>query len=96
VTSPYSPVGWLRSIPGVRSVEEMGAQVLVVRYRGSAGQLSSALNARGWQTSSASGVLTITGYAPPAPQPAPQPVPQPAPAQPAEPITPVPANSQER
>lgn len=89
VTSPYSPVGWLRSIPGVRRVEEIGAQVLVVRYRGSAGQLASALNARGWQTNSASGVLTITGYAPPpAPQPAPAPTPQPA--QPPEPITPVP------
>jgi len=84
VTSPYSPVGWLRSIPGVRSVQEIGAQVLVVRYRGSAGQLSNALNVRGWQTSSASGVLTITGYAPPAPQPAPA-APQPTPAQPAAP-----------
>jgi hypothetical protein len=93
VTSPYSPVGWLRSIPGVRSVEEIGAQVLVVRYRGSAGQLANALNVRGWQTSSASGVLTITGYAPPAPQPAPPP--QPAQPQPApEPITPVPTNNQ--
>lgn len=99
VTSPYSPVGWLRSIPGVRSVQEIGAQVLVVRFRGSAGQLAGALNARGWQTSSASGVFTITGYAPPAPQPAapaqPQPA-QPAPPQtprPApEPITPVPNN----
>jgi hypothetical protein len=100
VTSPYSPVGWLRSIPGVRSVQEIGAQVLVVRYRGSAGQLAGALNARGWQTSSASGVFTITGYAPPAPQPVPQPAqpaqpqsPQPPPPRPApEPITPVPGN----
>jgi hypothetical protein len=91
VTSPYSPVGWLRSIPGVRSVEEIGAQVLVVRYRGSAGALANALNARGWQTSSASGVLTITGYTPPPVQP----VPQPAPAQPApEPLTPVQTNTQ--
>ena len=91
VTSPFSPVGWLRSIPGVRSVEEIGAQVLVVRYRGSAGQLSSALNTRGWQTSNAGGVLTITGYAPPAPQAPPQPVqPQPAP----EPLTPVQTNTQ--
>lgn len=100
VTSPYSPVGWLRSIPGVRSVQEIGAQVLVVRYRGSPGQLAAALNARGWQTSSASGVFTITGYAPPAapaPQQPAQPA-QPAPAQPQpqrpapEPITPVPNN----
>jgi hypothetical protein len=100
VTSPYSPVGWLRSIPGVRSVQEIGAQVLVVRYRGSAGQLAGALNARGWQTSSASGVFTITGYAPPPAQPAPQPqpaqpavpqAPQPQPQRPApEPLTPVP------
>lgn len=96
VTSPYSPVGWLRSIPGVASVQEIGAQVLVVRYRGSPGQLAAALNARGWQTSSASGVFTITGYAPPPAQPA-QPA---APAQPQqppprplpEPITPVPTN----
>jgi hypothetical protein len=99
VTSPYSPVGWLRSIPGVRSVQEIGTQVLVVRYRGSAGQLAAALNARGWQTSSASGVFTITGYAPPA-APTPLPV-QPAPAQPQpprpapEPLVPVPTtNSQ--
>lgn len=89
VTSPYSPVGWLRSIPGVGSVQEIGAQVLVVRYRGSASQLANALNVRGWQTSTASGVLTITGYAPPAPQPAPQPT-QPA----SEPLTPVTTNSQ--
>ncbi len=95
VTSPYSPVGWLRSIPGVRSVEEIGAQVLVVRFRGSAGQLSAALNARGWQTSTAGGVLTITGYAPPAaPQPAPT-TPPATPPQPApEPLTPVQTNSQ--
>ncbi|NJC05937.1 hypothetical protein GGQ97_001730 [Sphingomonas kaistensis] len=101
VTSPYSPVGWLRSIPGVRSVQEIGAQVLVVRYRGSPAQLAAALNARGWQTSSASGVFTITGYAPPPPQPAPpqpqpqpaQPQPQPQPQRPApEPITPVATN----
>lgn len=99
VTSPYSPVGWLRSIPGVASVQEIGAQVLVVRYRGSPGQLAAALNARGWQTSSASGVFTITGYAPPPAQPAqpPQPSapaqPQQAPPRPApEPITPVPTN----
>jgi hypothetical protein len=98
VTSPYSPVGWLRSIPGVRSVQEIGTQVLVVRYRGSAGQLAGALNARGWQTSSASGVFTITGYAPPAaPTPPPvqpgpsQPQPQPQPQRPApEPLVPVP------
>ena len=90
VTSPYSPVGWLRSIPGVASVQEIGSQVLVVRYRGSQGQLAAALNARGWQTSSASGVFTITGYAPPA-----QSQPAPAPQQPApEPVTPVQTNSQ--
>ncbi|GAA4014657.1 hypothetical protein GCM10022280_11470 [Sphingomonas swuensis] len=80
VTSPYSPVGWLRSIPGVRSVQEIGAQVLVVRYSGSPGQLAGALNARGWQTNSASGVLTITGYAPPASAATPAPVPAPPPA----------------
>ena len=103
VTSPYSPVGWLRSIPGVRNVAEIGAAVLVVRYRGSPGQLAGALNARGWQTNSASGVLTITGYAPPAaptqppvqsqPQPQPQP-PRPAPRSAPEPLTPVVTNSQ--
>lgn len=96
VTSPYSPVGWLRSIPGVASVQEIGAQVLVVRYRGSAAQLAAALNARGWQTSSASGVFTITGYAPPPAQPA-QPAaprPQPEPGRPPEPLTPVQTNSQ--
>lgn len=95
VTSPYSPVGWLRSIPGVGSVQEIGAQVLVVRYRGSAGQLAGALNARGWQTSTASGVLTITGYAPPAaPQPAPTPTPTTPPQPQPEPVTPVQTNSQ--
>lgn len=95
VTSPYSPVGWLRSIPGVRNLQEIGSQVLVVRYRGSPGQLANALNVRGWQTSNASGVFTITGYAPPAPQPPQQPQPQqlppsqqPAPA----PTTPAPTN----
>lgn len=92
VTSPYSPVGWLRSIPGVRSVQEIGAQVLVVRFRGSAAQLAAALNVRGWQTSSAGGVFTITGYAPPAPQPQPAPPQQPQapePQRPApEPLTP--------
>lgn len=95
VTSPYSPVGWLRSIPGVASVQEIGSQVLVVRYRGSPSQLASALNARGWQTSSATGVFTITGYAPPPQQPATPPPaqpPQPAP----EPLTPVNTNSQGR
>jgi hypothetical protein len=75
----------------VRSVEEIGAQVLVVRYRGSPGALANALNARGWQTSSPGGVLTITGYAPPAAQPAPQPAPTP-PA--TEPLTPVQTNTQ--
>ncbi|WP_338504753.1 heavy-metal-associated domain-containing protein [Sphingomonas kaistensis] len=98
VSSPYSPVGWLRSIPGVGSVQEIGAQVLVVRFRGSPGQLAAALNARGWQTSSASGVFTITGYAPPPAAPAPQPAQPAQPAQPQpqrpapEPITPVPTN----
>lgn len=98
VTSPYSPVGWLRSIPGVRSVQEIGAQVLVVRYRGSPGQLAAALNARGWQTSSASGVFTITGYAPPQPAaPQPQPAqPQPPPQQRSapEPLVPAQTNRQ--
>ena len=99
VTSPYSPVGWLRSIPGVGSVQEIGTQVLVVRFRGSPAQLAAALNARGWQTSTASGVFTITGYAPPpvAPVPQPQPAqpaaPQPQPQRPTpEPLTPVPTN----
>jgi hypothetical protein len=88
VTSPYSPVGWLRSIPGVASVQEIGTQVLVVRFRGSAGQLAAALNARGWQTSSASGVFTITGYAPPAAAPVPPAQPQQtAPQQPQQPAT---------
>ncbi len=98
VTSPYSPVGWLRSIPGVDSVTEIGAAVLVVRFSGSPGQLAGALNTRGWQTSTASGVLTITGYAPPAVAPAPAPAPAPPTPQPPrpapEPITPVVTNSQ--
>jgi hypothetical protein len=70
--------------------------------------LAAALNARGWQTSTASGVFTITGYAPPA-APAPQPTqaPQPGTPQPpaqrpgaqpqrpaAEPPTPILTNSQ--
>jgi hypothetical protein len=101
VTSPYSPVGWLRSIPGVASVQEIGKAVLVVRYKGSPGQLAAALNARGWQTSSASGVFTITGYAPPAqPQPAAPaspPAAQAAPPKPSgEPLVPVTSNSQGR
>ncbi|GAA4043092.1 hypothetical protein GCM10022281_25360 [Sphingomonas rosea] len=105
VTSPYSPVGWLRSIPGVASVQEIGAQVLVVRFNGSPGQLAGALNARGWQTSNASGVFTITGYAPPKPAaPAPAPAPAapapagtPPPARPApEPLVPVNTNTQGR
>ncbi|WP_300974222.1 heavy-metal-associated domain-containing protein [Sphingomonas sp. LHG3406-1] len=96
VTSPYSPVGWLRSIPGVASVQEIGSQVLVVRYRGSAGQLAGALNARGWQTSNASGVFTITGYAPPRPAAPPaQPAPAPQPA-PAEPLVPTATNREEQ
>ncbi len=84
VTSPYSPVGWLRSIPGVISVQEFGSAVLAVTYRGEQSQLAAALAARGWQTDvAAGGVFRITGYraapaAPPA-QPAPA---QPAPAQP--------------
>ncbi len=85
VTSPYSPVGWLRSIPGVISVQEIGSAVLVVNYRGSPGQLQAALAARGWQSDTATGVFRITGYAPPA-QPQPQPPsPQPQPAAPAQP-----------
>ena len=93
VSSPYSPVGWLRSIPGVSSVQEIGSAVLVVNYRGSPGQLRAALSARGWQSDLASGGdFRITGYAPPAapqPQPAPQPAPTPAPApQPAAPSQP--------
>lgn len=80
VASPYSPVGWLRSIPGVSSVQEIGSAVLVVTYRGTSGQLQSALAARGWQSDTSTGVFRITGYAPPA---APQL--QPAPVQPAEP-----------
>jgi hypothetical protein len=100
VTSPYSPVGWLRSIPGVASVQEIGSQVLVVRYKGSTGQLAGALNARGWQTNSASGVFTITGYAPPAApqpaQPAPAATPPPANRPAPEPLTPVNTNTQGR
>ena len=83
VTSPYSPVGWLRSIPGVSSVQEIGSAVLVVNYRGTQDQLRGALAARGWQSDTATGVFRITGYAPPAapqpppPPPAPEPAPQP-------------------
>jgi hypothetical protein len=90
VTSPYSPVGWLRSIPGVSGVQEFGSAVLAVTYRGSQAQLAAALAARGWQTDvAAGGVFRIIGYrAPAAPQPTlpaqpaptpPQPQPQPAP-----------------
>ena len=95
VTSPYSPVGWLRSIPGVLEVREFGNAILSVRYRGSPAQLSAALNARGWRTDTSGTVFRITGYGPtqqpaaPTPQPqAPQPQPpqQPAP-QPALPAT---------
>jgi hypothetical protein len=82
VTSPYSPVGWLRSIPGVTGVQEFGRAVLAVTYRGTQGQLAAALNARGWTTDVAEGgVFRITGYRA-APAPAPTPAPQPAPAQP--------------
>lgn len=79
VTSPYSPVGWLRSIPGVLEVREFGNAVLSVRYRGTPGQLAAALAARGWQSDTSTGVFRITGYAPPQ-QPQPQPQPQPPPA----------------
>jgi hypothetical protein len=79
VTSPYSPVGWLRSIPGVTSVQEIGSTVLVVNYRGTPGQLQAALAARGWQSDTATGVFRITGYAPPRPQPAPPPPAAPTP-----------------
>ncbi|WP_294172805.1 heavy-metal-associated domain-containing protein [uncultured Sphingomonas sp.] len=85
VTSPYSPVGWLRSIPGVTGVREIGSTVLVVNYRGTPGQLQAALAARGWQSDTATGVFRITGYAPPRPQPAPPP---PAPTPPAPQPTP--------
>jgi len=84
VTSPYSPVGWLRSIPGVLEVREFGSAIISVRYRGSPAQLSAALAARGWRSDTSTGVFRITGYAPaqpaspaPAPQPAPTPAPQP-------------------
>ena len=81
VTSPYSPVGWLRSIPGVISVQEIGSTVLVVNYRGTQAELQQALAVRGWQSDTITGVFRITGYAPPA-QPVVQPTPQPAPTQP--------------
>ncbi|WP_205480655.1 heavy-metal-associated domain-containing protein [Sphingomonas arenae] len=77
VASPYSPVGWLRSIPGVSSVQEIGSAVLVVTYQGTPGQLQSALAARGWQSDTSTGVFRITGYSAPAqPQPAPPAEPQ--------------------
>ena len=77
VASPYSPVGWLRSIPGVSSVQEIGSAVLVVTYQGTAGQLQSALSDRGWQSDTSTGVFRITGYAAPAqPQPTPAAEPQ--------------------
>lgn len=63
VTSPYSPVGWVRSIPGVTNVQEFGAKILAVTYKGSQAQLAAALNQRGWTTDTASdGVFRITGY----------------------------------
>ena len=68
VTSPYSPVGWLRSIPGVTSVQEYGSAVLVVLFRGSQAELAAALRARGWQNDVAGGVFRITGYAAQAPK----------------------------
>ena len=71
VTSPYSPVGWLRSIPGVTSVQEYGSAVLVVLFRGSQAELAAALRARGWQNDVAGGVFRITGYAAQAPNPPP-------------------------
>jgi len=87
VTSSYSPVGWLRSIPGVLEVREFGNAILSVRYRGSPAQLAAALNARGWRTDTSGTVFRITGYAPPQqPTPAPPP-PPPAEPQPAQPAT---------
>jgi len=81
VASPYSPVGWLRSIPGVSSVQEIGSAVLVVTYRGTQGQLQAALASRGWQSDTSTGVFRITGYSAPAQQ-APQPQPSQQPAEP--------------
>ncbi|WP_114228824.1 MULTISPECIES: heavy-metal-associated domain-containing protein [Sphingomonas] len=84
VTSPYSPVGWLRSIPGVTNVQEFGAKILAVTYKGTQAQLAAALNSRGWQTDTAAdGVFRITGYraAPVAPRPG-APAPPPANAAP--------------
>ena len=95
VTSPYSPVGWLRSIPGVTNVQEFGAKILAVTYRGSQGQLAAALNQRGWQTDTAAdGVFRITGYraapsAPPPSAPAP-PAAAPPPTQPGNNVQPAP------
>ena len=83
VTSPYSPVGWLRSIPGVLEIREFGNAVLSVRYRGTPQQLGAALAARGWQNDFASGLLRITGYRAQQPQPAPTPPPAPPPPAPA-------------
>jgi hypothetical protein len=80
VTSPYSPVGWLRSIPGVLEIREFGNAVLSVRYRGTPQQLGAALSTRGWQNDFSSGLLRITGYRA---QPQPQPAPTPPPAAPA-------------
>ena len=87
VTSPYSPVGWLRSIPGVLEVREFGNAILSVRFRGSPGQLAAALNARGWRTDTSGTVFKITGYAPPQQQQQPTPAPPPPSPQPAQPAT---------
>ncbi|URD62129.1 heavy-metal-associated domain-containing protein [Sphingomonas sp. KRR8] len=88
VTSPYSPVAWLRSIPGVTNVQEFGAKVLAVTYKGTQGQLAAALNARGWQTDTASdGVFRITGYKGQLVKPQPAPA---APAQPGNTVQPAP------
>lgn len=94
VDGPVSPAGTLRGIPGVETVTEIGQAVLVVSYRGSAGGLQSALNARGWTVSSDAGGLRVTGapsaapppvVAPPtptSPKPAPATAPAPPPAKP--------------
>jgi hypothetical protein len=93
VTSPYSPVGWLRSIPGVVEVREFGRAILSVRYRGSPGQLAAALNARGWRTDTSGTVFKITGYAPPQQQAPAPPTPAPAPAQPTNTVQPAPGGA---
>jgi hypothetical protein len=82
----------LRTLAGVeqvvpQSINPTGTSYILIRYNGSAAQLSAALAARGWTSDFAGTVVRMSGGAgppppvpqppPPAPVPIPTPVPQP-------------------